>query len=142
MSAPLQGVSQGSASDPVLFCIYLNNLFYFLSFDVCNFADDTTAYICEKNLELVLTKLESHSDIAIKWFEDNYMKTKTDKCHLFISGHKFEYLWAEIDNDKIWEKATVKLLGRTIDNELKVDEHLQNVCLNVNRKLSALMRIS
>ena len=78
----------------------------------------------------------------IKWFEDNYMKINSDKCHLFISGHKFEHLWAKIGDDKIWETGTVKLLGITIDNELKCNKHLKNVCLDVNRKLSALMRIT
>ena len=44
-------------------------------------------------------------------------------------------------NDKGWETGTVKLLRRTIDNELKFDEHIKHVCLKANRKLSALMRI-
>ena len=79
-----------------------------MSFDVCNFADDTTPYVFEKNLEFVPSKLENHSDIAIKWFEDTYMKMNSDKCDLFISGHKFEYLWAENGNDKIWEKELLK----------------------------------
>ena len=52
-SALLQGVPKGSALGPVLFNIYLNDLFYFLSFDVCNFADDTTPCVCNKNLEFV-----------------------------------------------------------------------------------------
>ena len=72
------------------------------------------------NLEFVLSKLENHSDIAIKWFEDNYMKMNSDKYHLFISGHKFGHLWAKIGDDKIWETRTVKLLSITIDNELIV----------------------
>ena len=95
-----------------------------MSCDVCNFPDDTTPYVCNKNLEYVLTKLEEHSDIAIKWFENNYMKMNSDKGHLFISGHKFQHLWAKTGNDKIWETRTVKLLGITIDNDLKFDEHL------------------
>ena len=65
----------------------------------------------------------------------------SDKCHLFISGHKFEHLWAKTGDDKICKTGTVKLLGVTIDNELKFDEHLNNVCLKANRKLSALMRM-
>ena len=69
------------------------------------------------------------------------MKLSSDKCHLFVSGHTYEHLWAKIGNDKIWEIRTVKLLGITIDNELKSDEHLNNVCLKANMKLSALMRI-
>ena len=65
----------------------------------------------------------------------------SDKCHLFVSGQKYEHLWAKIDNDKIWEARTVKLLGITIDNELKFDEHSNNVCLKANMKLSAVMRL-
>ena len=69
------------------------------------------------------------------------MKINLDKCHLFISGHKSEHLWTKIGDDKIWETGTVKLLGITIDNELKFDEYLNNVCLKANRELSALMKI-
>ena len=70
----LQGVQQGSVLVPILFNIYLNDLFYFLSCNVCNFADDTTPYVCNKNLEFVPLKLEEQSNIAINWFENNYMK--------------------------------------------------------------------
>ena len=79
--------------------------------------------------------------IAVEWFENNYIKMNSDKCHLFILGNKFEHLWTKIGNSRIWEGRTVKLLGITIDNELKFDEHLSNACLKANRKLSALMRI-
>ena len=140
-SALPQGVPQGSALVPALFYIYLNGLFYFLRCDVCNFADDTTRYVCGKNLDLVLTKLEDHSTTAIEWFENNNMKVNSDKCHLFISGNKFEHLWAEIGNSIIWENRTGKLLAITIDHELKFDKHQSIVCLKVNRMLSALTRI-
>ena len=140
-SALLKGVPQGSVLGPILFNIYLNDIFYFLNCNICNIADDTTPYVCNKNLDFVLEQLELQSNIAIKWFEDNYMKINASKCHLFVSGNKCEHMWARVGNDLIWESRTIKLLGITIDNELKFDVHISNICKKAQRKLTILMRL-
>ena len=106
------GVPQGSVLGPILFNILLNDLFFFLNdIQVCNFADDTTPFVCSQNLAEVVKKLEENSDLAINWFQNNYMKLNTDKCHLLISGSRYEHFWAQIGKDKIWEGGEVKLLG-------------------------------
>ena len=117
-----------SVLGPVVFDIYLNDLFFTLfSVNVCNFADDTTPFVCKLNLEVVLTQLEECSELVIAWFQNNYMKLNTDKCHLLVAGHKSEHTWVRVGPDKIWEDHSVKLLGVSIDNELKFDKHVLNI---------------
>ena len=80
-----------------MFDIYLDDLFSFLFCDVCNFAGDAASpYVCDKDLDFVLAKLEEHSSIAKNWFEYNFMKMNSNKCHLFIYGNKFLNLWGKI----------------------------------------------
>ena len=65
--------------------IYVNDLFFTLSsVNACNFVDDTTSFVYDLNLEVVLTQL------VIPWSQNNYMELNTDKCHLFVAGHKFD----------------------------------------------------
>ena len=99
-------VPQGSVLGPVLFKIYINDYFYFLTCDICSFADDTTLYDCNSSLEFVLEKLEEYSALPMEWSKINKMQMNAGKCHLFIPGNKFEQMWTRIRDDVIWENRT------------------------------------
>ena len=139
----IMGVPQGSVLGPLLFNIYLNDLFWNIEqADVCNFADDTTLYACDMDLDNVLKKLEHDSLLAIEWFEANYMKLNAEKCHLLVAGHKHEWTWAKIGNKIIWESEEEKLLGITIDRNLSFETHIANICRKAHCKLTAIARYS
>ena len=57
---------------------------------LCNFADDTTPHACDTNLDQLLMRLEHDTPLSVCWFESNYMKLNTDKCHLIYN------LWKQI----------------------------------------------
>ena len=60
----------------------------------------------------------------------------TNKCHLLVAGHKFEHTWVRVGPDKKWEDHSVKLLGVSIDNELKFDNHVLNIIKKVTLSLA------
>ena len=113
---------------PLLFNIYINDLFYlFIDTHVCNFADDTTLTACSTNLEELLYNLESDTLSAISWFDYNYMKLNQGKCHFLTCG-SVENLWVKVGNEMIWESKEEKLLGITIDKNLNFNSHLTELC--------------
>ena len=70
--------------------------------------------------------------VARRSFENNYMKLNTDKCCLMVSHYKHEQVRANIGKDLIWECNDIKLLGVTIDRDLKFDKHVLKLCSKAN----------
>ena len=81
-------VSQGSILGPILFNIYLNDMFYFTSgTEITNYADDTTPYTIKEDIESLIEILQNDISIIIKWFQDNYFKLNANKCHCLVPNH-------------------------------------------------------
>ena len=51
-------------------------------------------------------------------------------------------MWEKLDQDIVWKSNDVELLWVTIDNNLTFKNHLPNIYLKTNRKLSALIRVA
>ena len=137
----LTGVPQGSILGPLLFNIFICDLFLFTyNVDIANYADDTTPYSCNLNTELVIKELENVSINMLNWFKCNKMKANPDKYHFLCTDNNA--LQINIGDLKIYSTTSEKLLGITIDSKLSFEQHVNNLCDKTSQKLNALARIS
>jgi hypothetical protein len=136
------GMPQGSVNGPKWFNIYLNDLFFlFIDTEACNIADDTTPFVCQSNIPILLQKLEGDTASALMWFDANYMKSNNSKCHFIFPSSSAEFYWIRVGEQIIWESRHEKLLGVTIDKELKFHLHVKNICKKASAKVTALARL-
>ena len=92
-------------------------------------------------MNTLISRLEHDNQLAIEWFESNYMKLNQGKCHLLVSGYKHENIWVRIREVKIWESSKTKIT-RGCNRDLNFNEYVSSLCKKAGRKLSALSRLS
>ena len=70
----LSAVPQGSILGPILFNLFINDLFFFIKeAELANFADDNIIYVDSKDLTELLVILQKECETAINWFKTNNM---------------------------------------------------------------------
>ena len=134
------GVPQGSIPGPLLYNIFINDLFVnVMKLEVCHFADDNTLYSFDKKLDTIFSNLKYDLENVLSWFQVNSLKANPSIFQFMILRDKQNVsLVLNINGKKINNSREIELLGIVIDNQLKFKKHIENLCKKASFKLFML----
>ena len=125
--AILSGVPQGSTLGPLLFNIFMCDMFLILKGTYfTGYADNNTPFEVRDNITDVIKALEEIGESLVNWFSNNQIKLNADKCRLLLNSQESNTL--KISDLHINNSLSEKLLGITFDCKLKFNKHTEDIC--------------
>ena len=138
-----KGVPQGSILGPILFNVFINDIFYFIKTGLLtNYADDNTISVSSRSLGQVIETLTDETTAAICWFDKNLMQANPSKFQAIFLGCKQDQICLQVEGKQIAAVDSVKLLGVNLDKNLNFTTHIQELCKKAARQLNVLRRLS
>ena len=139
-----KGGPQGSVLGPILFNVFINDIFHFIKHGkLYNYADDNTLSMSCPDFDVLIRSLVSDSDALISWFDFNCMQANPDKFQAIAVGkrtHDKQPVF-NIGNINITCDDSVKLLRVDLDFSPKFDLHISNLCRKAAQQINIMKRL-
>ena len=137
------GVPQGTKLGPVLFLILINDALTSSGLAHWKYVDDMT--IAESITRGAISEVQPTLDNLVQWCDENNMRLNVKKCHtmrVYFGKTDLLPLSVTLADHSLNQVKSVKILGVTVQSDLKWGEHVQEMVRKANKRmymLSALL---
>lgn len=135
------GVPQGSNLGPLLFSLFINDIYHCIKFSkFLLFADDIKLFLLIKSLENCL-QLQSDINSIVEWSHTNKLRFNIKKCSImcYTKANKTIYYNYKMSYSSLQHIVISRDLGITFDTHLTFHVHIETICNKALRMLGFVL---
>ena len=135
------GVPQGSVLGPILFLIYINDLFNCSNFKTTLYADDSVLTLSNKNVNCLQTMLNSELTKINAWLKANQLSLNVTKTNFLFFTKTKEKIFPQINDRKIKQANCVKYFGVFLDDKLTWKKPIEHIETKLSAASGAIYKL-